>query len=151
MFSTVPVGDGPAPAWLDRSVAALLVLLGLGFVWLLFGVEPDPRGYDTHVQLGMSPCGWPRTHGMPCPTCGATTAAALLVRGRALQAVAAHPFGAAVALAGLAAAATALYCLLARRSWLDLFAQLPLRLLLPGGILLLGLSWLYKCLTFTGA
>jgi hypothetical protein len=148
VITTVPVAQGPQPAWLDRGVAVAVVAAALACTALLLSVEPDPKGYDTHVQLGMSPCGWPRSYGIPCPTCGATTAACLLVHGRPLQAIATQPFGAAMAAAGLVAAATSAWCLLRGRSLLDVYAQLPrARLLLVGIALLLG-SWLYTWLTF---
>jgi hypothetical protein len=120
-----------------------------GASWLLWQLEPDPRGYDTHVQLGLPRCSWPVTYGFPCPTCGATTAACQLVHGNVLQAVATQPFGAAIAAAGLAAGAAALWCLLRRRSFLDLVAQVDWLRALWLGIVLLLLSWLYKYLTFT--
>jgi hypothetical protein len=149
VISTVPVQDGPQAPWLDRTVAATVVLAAAGSAWLLARLTPDPRGFDTHTQLGMAPCRWPGAYGVPCPTCGATTAACLLVHGRPLQAVAAQPFGAALAAAGLVAGAVALWCLLRRRSFLDVAAQAPWpRLFVVGSVLLLG-SWLYKYLTFT--
>lgn len=141
--------DGPRPAWVDRLVAGAILALAIVCVVLLGSVAPDARGYDTHAQLGLRPCGWPRTLGIPCPTCGATTAACHLVHGQPLAALAAHPFGAAVAAFGLLLAAAAFWCLLARRSYLDLLAQLPRAKLLLGAIVLLAASWLWKYLTFT--
>jgi len=144
----VPLREGPGPVWLDRGIAIAVVAAAVACTALLLSVDPDPRGYDTHVQLGMAPCSWPRVYGIPCPTCGATTAACLLVHGHPLQAVATQPFGAAIAAAGLVAAAAAAWCLLRGRSALDVYVQLPRgRLLLAGIALLLG-SWLYTYLTF---
>ncbi len=45
------------------------------------GLTPDPRGFGTHEQLGLTPCSFYRWTGRECPTCGATTAWALLLRG----------------------------------------------------------------------
>ncbi len=78
------------PCWAVLAVA----------VWL----TPDPRGYDTHTQLGLSPCSLPVTTGYPCPTCGMTTAFAWMGAGRPLKAFAVQPFGAAACLAVVAAA-----------------------------------------------
>jgi hypothetical protein len=86
--------------------------------------------------------------GLPCPTCGATTAACHLVHGNLLAAFATQPFGAAVAAAGLVAGVVALWCLALRRSLLDIYAQLPVARILVGGTLLFVLSWGYKCLVF---
>ena len=135
--------------WLDRLVAAITAATGIAAVVVLLQVAPDARGYDTHVQLGMQPCGWPMVYGIPCPTCGCTTAAANIVHGHLLTGFVVQPFGAVVCLALLVAAAFCLWALVRGRSVMDVLAQLPLgRLMLGGGLLLL-LSWLYKYLTFT--
>jgi hypothetical protein len=67
---------------------ALAAVLGVAR-WL----EPDPRGYGTHLQLGLAPCGFFRMTGRPCPTCGMTTAFAWVARGRLDRAWRANPAG----------------------------------------------------------
>lgn len=136
--------------WIDRAIAAAIALAALAATAFLASVDPDPRGYDTHVQLGMAPCGWPKAYGIPCPTCGATTAAALVVHGRLLAAVATQPFGAAVAMSGLVLGVLASYCLVRSRSFLDVWLQLPRQRLLLAGIALLFLAWGYKAMVFDG-
>lgn len=149
MIQTIPVRDGPVAPWLDRLVAGVTVAAAIGAVLLLGPVTPDARGYGTHEQLGMQPCSWPFVYGIPCPTCGCTTAAADVIHGRLLTAVATQPFGAAMCLLLLASAAFCLWALWRRRSVLDVVARLPLGRLLLGGLVLLLGSWLYKYLTFT--
>ncbi len=112
-------------------------------------LEPDSGqttidGFDTHTQLGMAPCSWPATYGMPCPTCGCTTAACLVVHGRLLRAYAVQPFGASVAVAGLLLAALAVYCLARGHSFADWLCRLPRGRLLLAGITLLLASWAYR-------
>lgn len=51
------------------AIAGSLTVLGIA-VWL----DPDPRGFGTHEQLGMPPCDYYAQTGSPCPTCGMTTA-----------------------------------------------------------------------------
>lgn len=150
MLSTIPVHEGPRPVWLDRALAAAVAGAAVVCFAALWSVDPDPRGYDTHVQLGMTPCGWPKVYGIPCPTCGATTAAALVVHGRLFAAVATQPFGAAVAASGLVLGVLALYCLVRSRSFLDVWLQLPRHRLLLAGIALLFLAWGYKAMVFDG-
>lgn len=145
--TTIPIHDGPVRPWIDRLVAAATLSAAVGAVWFLGRVTPDARGHGTHEQLGMTPCGW-AIQGYPCPTCGVTTAACHVVHGQLLRAVWANPFGAALAMAGLAAAVVALICLVRRRSFLDLIARLPYGTVVLGGILLLLASWLFKYLTF---
>jgi hypothetical protein len=77
----------------------LLGALGLAAVlgmarWL----EPDPRGYGTHTQLGLLPCMFFQVTGYRCPSCGMTTAFAWLVRGRLDRSWQANPAGCLLAL-----------------------------------------------------
>jgi Protein of unknown function (DUF2752) len=148
---TVPVADGPLPAWLDRLLAALTVATAVLAVVVLWRVVPDPRGFDTHVQLGLAPCSWPLTLGIPCPTCGCTTAACHFVHGHLLQAVATQPFGAAAALVGLLVAGFCAFCLVRGRSATEILGHVPwVKVSFWTLVLLLG-SWLYKYLTFQPA
>jgi hypothetical protein len=79
-----------------REARAGLVLAAIGLTVVL-GVarwlKPDPRGYGTHVQLGLLPCAFATLTGRPCPSCGMTTAFAWMVRGRFYHAWRANPAG----------------------------------------------------------
>lgn len=145
---TIPLADGPVAPVIDRAIAAVVVAAGTAAVVVLSAIEPSPTGYDTHVQLGWARCGWPVTMGMPCPTCGCTTAACLLVHGRPWQALQTQPFGALLALAGLLLAVHALACLLRGRSFVDLAVRLPLARILLVAFAALLASWGYKCMIF---
>ena len=57
-------------------------------------LDPDPRGYGTHEQLGCSPCWFRKAVGWPCPACGMTTAWAYAVRGQVQAAVSVNAAGA---------------------------------------------------------
>jgi hypothetical protein len=72
---------------------ALVAVLGLAR-WL----EPDPRGYGTHTQLGLYPCLFFQVTGFRCPSCGMTTAFAWFVRGRFDRSWHANPAGSVLAL-----------------------------------------------------
>ncbi len=56
-------------------------------------LEPDPRGYGTHLQLGLQPCAFATLTGYPCPTCGMTTSFAWFTRGNPGQSWRANPAG----------------------------------------------------------
>jgi len=62
--------------------------VGLMLLIIARNLEPDPRGYGTHEQLGLTPCYFQITTGHLCPTCGATTAWSLLLHGNLARAVA---------------------------------------------------------------
>lgn len=76
---------GPLPRW----TRAVLVLMAAGLVgvfvvaaWIRpYDADGQPRAMGTHMQLGLPPCSMVALMGRPCPSCGMTTAFALLVRG----------------------------------------------------------------------
>lgn len=148
MSHSVPVHEGPAPAWLDRAIAAAAVGVAAWIVWRLAPIAPDPRGFGTHEALGWTPCSWPTTYGIPCPTCGATTAACLMVHLRPLDALLAHPFGAVLAVLTFVVAALGLHDLLRGRAFLVRAYSIKLAPWVVGGVVLLGASWLYKWLSW---
>ena len=83
-------------ARLGRPTRWALALAALGTAGVLAtarGLEPDPRGYGTHVRLGLPPCQFFAVTGYRCPACGMTTAFACVVRGRLGAAWRANPAG----------------------------------------------------------
>ncbi len=129
---------------LSRRAAALVVASVTGSVlaaaaWL----EPDPSGLGTHQQLNLPPCGWISSGGLPCPTCGMTTAFALAADGRVLAALATQPAGAALA---IGSACLLLGATLVLVTGLDLRPALE-RILTPrfwwgaAGLILVGWGW----------
>lgn len=147
---TVPLAAGPVSPWADRIIAGLFVTAATAALVVLVPLEPDAKGYDTHTQLGLQPCGWPVVHGMPCPTCGCTTAACHLVHGSFVDAFVTQPFGAALALVGLLLGAHALYCLLRRHSFVDLWLRMPFAKVVIALVVLFFVGWGYKYATFAG-
>jgi len=144
----VPIKQTPVtPAW-DRVSALLVLALGAFMAALLLQATPDPRGFGTHEQLGMVPCGWPPSGGIPCPTCGATTAACYLVHLSPLAAVATHPFGAVVAAVGLWMSGWAAFCLIMGRSFLDPLVRLRWGSITIWTLVLFLGSWAYKYFSF---
>lgn len=89
---------GPASAS-ARLLAGGLAVLSLAILVTGAMLVPAAEGHGTHRQLGLLACAWPQTMGIPCPTCGMTTAVSMAARGDLLGAAAAQPFGALVALA----------------------------------------------------
>jgi len=70
------------------AAAGLAGLLGLART-----LEPDPRGFGTHTQLGLRPCTFATLTGRLCPTCGMTTSFAWFTRGRIDRSWQANPAG----------------------------------------------------------
>ena len=135
----------------SRMVVRLwsLLILGIGGGMLGLGVwmTPSPHGLGTHAaNLYLPPCGLYATTGIPCPTCGCTTAVTWLAHGHLLQAFYVQPFGAVVGIVALAAAMLGLLGVIAGR-WYgpQLFTlQWYWQKLLVGTGTILGLAWIYK-------
>lgn len=135
-----PAGLSPSARLAWGAVAAVCAALLAAAARL----EPDPRGLGTHEQFGMPPCSFVLTSGLPCPTCGMTTAFAELMHGRPWRAFQAQPAGtilcvAAVVLCGVAGAAATTGRLLVL-NWDRLG---PVRVSLGVGLLILG-GWAWK-------
>ena len=93
----------PAASRRTRIWSAV-VAIGCGTVLgVAIKLQPDPRGYGTHQQLGSAPCGMILSTGLPCPTCGMTTAFSHTVRGSWWSAFWAQPAGFVLALTTIAA------------------------------------------------
>jgi hypothetical protein len=81
--------------------------IGLGLVFLLaiaWMLKPSPFLMGTHQQLGLPPCSFLMLFGIPCPTCGMTTAWAYLVHGELLRAFQANCGGVLLAVLDMIAA-----------------------------------------------
>ena len=95
-----------------RMVGALVGLPCWAILAVAATLHADSRGYDTHTQLHLPACSMIQTTGMPCPTCGMTTAFTHMAHGQVIHAVKAQAFGTllflAVMLAGVLGAAQAL-------------------------------------------
>jgi hypothetical protein len=89
--------DSPRLGAIARALLLALAAILIGLFATAGRLTPDPRGYGTHEQLGLSPCAILRLTGSPCPTCGMTTAFARLVRGELAGAWRANPAGLLVA------------------------------------------------------
>ncbi len=137
--------DAPANSrFRTRLIAGLIALGGGGVLALAMTLEPDPRGFGTHEGLGLLPCGMILTSGIPCPTCGMTTAFALLMNGRPVAAFVAQPAGAAMCLATIGAFFVSGWCLVAGRTprvrWERINA---FRWMIGFGVVLTG-GWAFK-------
>lgn len=99
-----------APARLTWAVRGALVCIVVGLttvlaiaLWLRpYDADGKPLRLATHQQLGLPPCTFYRTTGLPCPSCGMTTSFAFLVRGDIKDSMRANAIGTLLALFCLA-------------------------------------------------
>lgn len=87
-----------APEARGRGAGHYAILLGLwlatlGVLMLGLWLEPDPRGFGTHEQLGFAPCQMLESTGVPCPACGITTSVTLAAQGEFARAWFVQPIG----------------------------------------------------------
>jgi len=85
----------------------------LVFMVVMAGFSVVRLAAEGQVDLGrwLPPCGFKQRYGLPCPTCGMTTAAMLFVKGKLFEAFYVQPAGA--VLCTLAAVAAILALLVA--------------------------------------
>ena len=108
---------------------------------IAFRLEPDPRGVGTHEQLGIPACGFLRDHGVPCISCGMTTAFAAMAHLRPGLAIRSNPFGVLLFFVTLAAPAWFLHSLVKDRDPFRILQTRRAAVILPiAGVLLL-VNW----------
>jgi hypothetical protein len=126
-----------------------LIALALGLAVVL-GVarwlEPDPRGYGTHTQLGLAPCAFAVLTGYPCPSCGMTTSFAWFARGRFDRSWGANPAGSLLAPACAALIPWLLIGAVRGRPLGFKTLEQPLIVLVVGTVALSLLSWTFRLL-----
>ncbi|HWE35335.1 MAG TPA: DUF2752 domain-containing protein [Isosphaeraceae bacterium] len=132
---------------LGMGIAAAALALVLGVARRL---EPDPRGYGTHRQLGLPPCAFLAMTGRPCPSCGMTTAFAWSSRGRFGRSWRANPAGAILAPACVAMIPWLVVGALRGRPWGARTLEGPLTALLVAAVALGLLSWTVRLLQNQG-
>lgn len=102
--------------WQLRLLLTAVGALGLTLLGMARSLEPDPRGFGTHEQLGLAPCYFNEITGKVCPLCGGTTAWAHVLRGEMLQAANANP-AAALLCVGVAIGSLGMLWVAIRGSW----------------------------------
>jgi hypothetical protein len=128
-----------------RALAAVVFAACAGILGLSAYLTPSPAGVGTHEQLGLPPCGFLLATGLPCPTCGYTTAFALAAHGRLWAAWRTQPAGAALVVMVAMLTLVSAYSLGTGVSlaWLGRVARAWV--LVAMGILVIG-AWVYKIL-----
>lgn len=90
--------------WVGRLYAAVVLAGAVGVLLAAAWIHPAGKHMGTHQQLGLPACGFEISTGIPCPTCGMTTAFAHTVHGHWIEAVRSQLAGFAFALLTIAVA-----------------------------------------------
>ena len=104
--------------WLACAFGAVCVLV------LARCLNPDPRGFGTHTQLGLPRCLFLWLTGLPCPACGLTTSFAHLARGEIDAALHANAFGVLLFACVLASVPFAVWAWLRKRAFFETLARM---------------------------
>lgn len=128
---------------------AALVLGGcLAVLAVAVYLNPKGRTFGTHQDLFRgAPCGMLVMTGLPCPTCGMTTAFAYTVRGRWLRAAYVQPAGFVLALGTIGLASVCLWTLVRGRWPRSRLWMINPHWFFLGFLVLLLASWGFKILT----
>lgn len=113
------------------------------------GLQPDPAGHGTHLQLGLAPCGFLVASGLPCGTCGMTTAFTHAANGNLLAAAAVQPAGALLALLCAVAALTGFYATWTGLPFVRLLGALVRGRVVLAAIAVFLITWGYTAWRFT--
>lgn len=92
---TPPVAIDPM---IRRFAPAMAALAAFAPLLVASTLRPAEAGMGTHTQLGLAPCGFLAATGLPCATCGMTTAFAHATNGDLISAFVVQPAGAFLAL-----------------------------------------------------
>ncbi len=150
-MTTAEVNSASRPSTLPRRLIALGVFVPtLGVLLVAVALQPDPSGHGTHEQLGLAPCALKQRTGVPCPSCGMTTACTHAVRGAWWTAVKTQPAGAALALLCAMAAIVSAYALLTGRPVERHLHWLWRPAILWGAVVLFLAAWAYRLIVDIG-
>lgn len=126
--------------WLAAALACLSVLI------VAANLSPSPTGMGTHLQLGLPPCSLLERSGVPCPSCGMTTAFSLAVRLQLAQSFRTQPAGAILAVSAALFFWIAFYTALTGIPVYKLVKLPPAWLTATLALSILLLAWAYKVL-----
>ncbi len=128
--------------WSTFTFLVCFGMLGMGLY-----LTPSPDGFGkNHGLFGMPPCGFYLTTGLPCPTCGCTTAVSHFAHGHILTSLETQPFGFAVAVVALLAGCLSAFGAVTGR-WIGpsmFMLQWYWQVWVYGGLGLLLGAWVYK-------
>jgi hypothetical protein len=137
--------------WFVRVPALILFVGSTGLLIVAATLSPTADGYGTHTQLGMDRCGFAAQTGLPCATCGMTTAFAHAADGNVLASFTTQPAGAVFAIGTAMVSLISGYTLVMGISLVPIgrFCWRPKVII--GLIVLVLVAWGYKMLVWQGA
>ena len=133
-----------------RLPALLIFMACISLLILACWLQPNAKGLGTHTQMGLPGCGVLGMTGIPCATCGMTTAFSWAARGHLDQSFRTQPAGMILALMVGSVLIVSGNALISGAPLVPLGAALwrPLNIAVMATILIA--SWIYKILAVRG-
>jgi len=129
-----------------RCYAFGLMLVTGALLAVAFSLTPSNIHMGTHQKLGLPPCGFVTLTGLPCPTCGMTTAYAHTIRGQLGSAFYAQAAGTVLAIGTILVFVLSLMaCVTAQRPSINWYRIDPTHIVWYG-VLVVFLAWALKIL-----
>lgn len=147
--TAIPAGSD-VPQTASRLPAGAVFLVSVAVLVVAFMLSPNSKGVDTHLAMGLPACGLLQNTGIPCATCGMTTAFSYAAHGNLLASFVTQPAGAVLALLTAMAAVLAGYALISGMSLTPIGVMIwrPRVVVIAAAVLLL--AWVYKIVILTG-
>ena len=148
---SVPViytrAEGATPLKVSsRVIAGIVAASCLTVLVIAVRLRPDARGMGTHRQLGFAACEFKARTGLPCPSCGFTTAFSYFAHGKFVASFYTQPMGALLAWATAITVWVGFYIAVTGRPVHRLLTLVPGRYYLMPLLLSGLLAWGYKIL-----
>lgn len=147
--TAIPVTSA-VPQTASRLPAGVVFLVSTVVLAVAFMLSPSSNGVGTHLAMGLPACGLLQNTGIPCATCGMTTAFSYAAHGNLLASFVTQPAGAVLALLTAMAAVLSGYALISGMSLTPIGVMIwrPRVVVVAAAVLLL--AWVYKIVILTG-
>lgn len=141
-----PPADTPNTSFAPRLIGLIIAVSCAVPLVLAAFLKPSTHGMGTHTQMGLPDCGFLQLTGLPCATCGCTTAFAHAANGSFLSSFITQPFGALLALVTAMGSIIGLWSAMSGMSLSPLGEVLLTKRVVLSGVFVLLLAWAYKAL-----
>lgn len=133
-----------------RLIAATLAAVSAVLLGVATWLHPASAGIGTHEELGLPECSWPTLMGIPCPTCGMTTAFSYAAHGQLEKSFITQPMGCVLAVATAMMLLVSAYVLATGSRLGERLARLWTWRVGWSFVVAIAAAWVYKIASFRG-
>jgi hypothetical protein len=128
----------------EKVTQCIILMVCVAAILVGRSLRPSPSGIGTHTELGFPPCGFYTITGIPCPTCGVTTAFVLATHLRFKDSLLTQPVGLLTFIVVCSAGICMVGLLLTGRSFLKLKVKVNAYTIAIPILGFIFLCWVYK-------